>query len=598
LSRAPQPAELDLSAFDGRIPIELLGRSVFPPIGTLPYFITLPGYGFYWFLLAEEAEAPKWHEPSAPPAPELVTVVLPQGWASMLVGEPAKALETRVLPEFLTQRRWFGAKDRAVAKVDVVQLAPALHELGHALFAILRVGFAHSEQQEIYNSPLTIIWEDGSEERLPGALPFALARVRSGRRVGFLADAMGDDSFVRGVVAAMRDNREIDGLEGRRLVFRGSSALPHELNVSDLVVQRTAREQSNTSVHLGEDLILKLYRRLQPGIHPELEVGQYLTEMAKFANTPALLGSLVAIDEGGQETALAALSAYVRNQGDGWDFTLDYLKRFIEEADLLGAAAPESLADRHGVYLSLAATLGRRTAELHGAFAHPAEDDAFAPEPIGHRDVKRWLAEISERARAAFATVQAHRGALTGDVRQSAQRFLKSRRAVMQHIKSALPDVSHSMKTRCHGDLHLGQVIVVQNDFFFVDFEGEPAAPLAERRAKHMPLRDVAGMLRSFDYASWAALRADAAVRPESHDLVKSLLTDWRRRVWAAYVRGYREAIRGCPSCPEEEPVQDQWINFFMLEKALYEVTYEAANRPAWIDIPMEGVLDLVGAKP
>ncbi len=594
LSRAPQPVELDLAEFNGRVPVELLGRSAFPPVGQLPYFVTLPAYGFYWFLLAEEAKAPSWHETIAPTTAELVTLVIPQGWASLTTGSAGKSLQERSLPDYLTPRRWFAAKGDRAQSMSLSPLAEFPVDGANALLATVSVSLEQRRQPQTYGLPLMIAWEELSDDGPHPPDSATVARVRRGAKSGVLFDATADDSFVRALVAAIRDNRTIAATEGGEVAFTATSAFPPEVDLAALPVARGTSEQSNTSVRIGEDLSLKVYRLLQQGVHPEVEIGHHLTEVANFANTPPLFGSIVHRDRAGAPTALAVLSRYVVNQGDGFTTTLDYLRRFLEEADLLTTDAVGDMAERHRGFVDRMTTLGRRTAELHRAFAVPTTDSAFKPAPTTERDLKRWRSAARDQANKAFALLRRVRSSLSPDDKDRARQVLRARAAVLARINAAVPDRLDAVKTRYHGDMHLGQVLVVHDDFIFVDFEGEPARPLAERRVKHSPLRDVAGMLRSFHYVEATAMRERLAIRAEAAKALAPMAEDWRRRAHEGFMAGYLAAIGDCPSVPTDAALRDKLIFLFLIEKALYEIGYEGANRPDWIGIPMEGVLALL----
>jgi maltose alpha-D-glucosyltransferase/alpha-amylase len=595
LSRASQPVELHLSEFRGRVPIELLGNSAFPPIGDLPYFITLPGYGFYWFLLAEQAAAPSWHEPATPISPELHTVVIQLGWPSLEAGNSRKTLQERVLPEYLGARRWFAAKDERISAISFKALAELPVGQASDLFTVVDVALAGVKEHQRYAIPLAVTWEDESQDHATALAPYTLARVRRAARTGLLHDATADDGFVRQVVALMRANQNMACATGGHLNFAATRAFPPEVDITALPVHRSTHEQSNTSVRLGDAMILKLYRRLQPGPHPEIEIGTFLTEVANYRNAPALLGTLTHSDAKGTATGLAVLSAFVANQGDGWTVALEYLRRFFEAADLLTPDALGEAHERHNTFLVRIEGLGRRVAELHRAFAMPTQDAAFAAEPTTARDLGHWRDNVLRQARLAFSALARLERRLSGADRDLVREFRKRRKALMARIHGAVPASVELVKTRCHGDLHLSQVMAASDDFFIVDFEGEPSRPIAERRRKNCPLRDVAGMLRSFDYAAAAALRERAAIRPESGVALRPWSDDWRRRVKQAFLAGYRDAIGDCPSFPKDEAVNKQLLELFMLEKALYEICYEAANRPDWIHIPLSGVMEMMG---
>ena len=289
------------------------------------------------------------------------------------------------------------------------------------------------------------------------------------------------------------------------------------------------------------------------------------------------------------------LSAFVANQGDGWTVTLDYLRRFFEAAYLLAPDALGEANERHNTFLVRIEGLGRRIAELHRAFAMPTENAAFAAEPVTPRDLTHWRDNALRQARLATAVLGRVERQLGKSDRELVRAFRKNRNVLLARIRAAVPATADLVKTRCHGDLHLGQVMAAHDDFFIVDFEGEPSRPIAERRRKNTPLRDVAGMLRSFDYAAASALQERAAIRPESAGPLRPWSDDWRRRVKQAFLAGYRAAIGDCPSFPKDEGLTNQLLDLFMLEKALYEICYEAANRPDWIHIPLADAVEMMG---
>ncbi|WP_119459240.1 maltose alpha-D-glucosyltransferase [Rhodospirillaceae bacterium SYSU D60014] len=604
LSRSPQPVELDLSAYKGRAPIELIGRSPFPTIGELPYFVTLPAYGFYWFLLAQEAEAPSWHEPYVQPLPELLTLVMPHGWQSLLSDRARDVLQTQSLPEFLPNQRWFAAKDVGIDAVELVETAEVARSDWVSLFAVCQVALRNGATQD-YFLPFAIAWENAAEDPLVSLLPYSLGRVRKGPRRGVLHDAVADPTFARATVESMHQGRAVPTAHGGRIEFAATSAFPSTDGIEEWEISRLGKEQSNTSLMVGDGMVLKAYRRLQPGIHPELEIGRYLTDVAHYRNTPPLLGSVELFDERGQPTVLATLQGFVRNQGDGWSYTLDYLSRFLDTAQLVPEeelqptpqetvpgvpAAAESLDPN----LQLFHMLGIRTAELHRAFALDTDDPAFRPAPVTAADLSGWKRKIRKQAQDAITAIRKVRRRLPEAAAEDAATLLDHRKALLDRIGELVPARLDAVKTRYHGDYHLGQVIVVKDDFYILDFEGEPARSLADRRAKHSPLRDVAGMLRSFNYAAWSALFDRAALEPRALETLQPWTDLWEERVSNSFLTGYRETIGDCPSYPTDADQARNLIDLFSLEKALYEICYEAANRPAWLGIPLRGVTRLL----
>jgi maltose alpha-D-glucosyltransferase / alpha-amylase len=434
-------------------------------------------------------------------------------------------------------------------------------------------------------------------------MPHALAKLRRRARMGLLFDAMADEQFCRHVVETMGKDRELDIGKGR-IRFSGTGVfgeLIGEESVSELSVRRAEVEQTNSSVILGERLILKAYRRLQKGTNPDLEIGRYLTEEVRFENTPPLAGAIEYEGPDGETTTLGLLQGFVENQGDGWSYVLDYLGRYLEDRLVTSWSleGEEDVEEERGAedafFAGLVRILGQRTGELHAAFAAPTDDSAFAPEHAPPEEVAGWAEGILVEARRTLDLLKRRRGRLPEEAGPDADRLLALRRELSRRIKDVSREGFGVVKTRHHGDFHLGQVLVVGNDFQIIDFEGEPARPLAERRRKHSPLRDVAGMLRSFNYAIRSALMNIVADRAEPLERLEPWITLWEERARQAFLEGYAEGARGAASYPENEEHARALIELFTLEKALYEIRYELDNRPDWVGIPIRGVLDLLG---
>ena len=435
LSRNAQPVELQLQAHRGQTPIELIGRTTFPPIGELPYLLTLPGFGFYWFVLADEATLPEWHVDLPEPLPEFVTLVLGRGWDSLLEAKNRKELENGVLSHFLANQRWFAAKDAAINSLQVVRTIelPAAHGgvLLAAVEARLDGGLVHT-----YLLPMAVAWGEDNLATNSPLRPFTIAKARRANRVGAIYDASAGDDLALGLLDGLRRELSLD-VDGGQVRFVRSPALDAVELSEHPEVHRLSVEQSNTSMMIDRAMIWKVYRRPLPGPHPEVEIGRFLTDVAGYANTPPLLGSLELVDDAGT-TTLAAAMGFVLNQGDGWAWTLDYLERELEtlllEAE--GEGETEEI-EPFGVYAQLAATLGQRTAELHRAFATPTDDPAFAAEPIGSEDLERWGKGIRTDMRRVSDALERMRASLgegaQADVERLLDRHARSRAAPRQH---------------------------------------------------------------------------------------------------------------------------------------------------------------------
>jgi len=596
LSRSPQAVELDLSEWRGRQPVELLGRSAFPPIGELPYLLTLQGYSFFWFELSPTAtEAASLRAA----APEFLTLVMPHGWPDLFRQHNLPQLEGDVVPAFLPRQRWFGAKDQKVKAASLLargEISRSLEDgqgVESFMASVVETRPARGERQR-YFLPLAAIWSSAETEARQTLVPVTLAELRQFRREGALVDALSQDGFALAVMDAIRQGTTVR-LEGGGEIRCCKTPLFEQIEPPQrLAAHRAGVEQSNSSIIFDDYGMLKIYRRLQPGPHPEIEMSRFLVERAEFANTPPLL-AFVELDldgtKGPETHALGVLFGFVRNQGDGWTQALDYLTRYLDDALSTGAHTSD-LPDPDVFFLSLARQLGIRSAEMHRALAERGGDDPdFAPEPITGEDVAQWRRELEAAATDMLGKLERERPRLPGSAQQLVERLTADRDILFRQIRTLIPDRVEAQKTRYHGDFHLGQVLAVKNDFFIIDFEGEPARPLMQRRRKSPPLRDVAGMIRSFDYASFTAVRQLAEARPAAEPTMARLAEAWRHRAVDGFRAAYRKAMRGCAAYPASKSQARKMLTFFTLEKAVYEVSYELANRPGWVDIPLRGVL-------
>ena len=594
LSRQAQAVELDLAEYRGAVPIELAGGAAFPPIGDLPYMLTLPAYGFFWFRLTTEADAPRWHIVTPDPLPEFVTVTAPGGRIDRAFeGRELDNLERYALPDYLGHQRWFAGKSAAVRQARVRRLGGIPGEPNQ--LTIAEVETAEGAQE--YFLPLSVLW--GEENLRFGApkLSSTLAKIRHGPNLGALIDAVHDERFIRDLIGAMKSGRD-QAVEGGALRYTATDAF-RALELGN-EVSAAGGEQSNASIAIDHKAMLKVYRRLRPGLQPELEVGRFLTEIAGFENTPAFYGSLEYVTEDKGEMALAAAFAYVRNQGDAWSVVLDALERHLDQVLLLpaeevAARSAEPLTFAHPLDLSIA--LGRRTAELHAAFAAPTDDPAFAAEPARGDDVSRWVDAAIKEAKRGFAALQSARAGLSEEQRVDADALLAAREPLLDRLDSFREISASGLKTRTHGDYHLGQVLVAEADVVIIDFEGEPLRDLGERREKTSPLRDVAGMLRSFDYAAWSALDRLRSRHGELQPHVYERAFQWRASAIQNFLNGYWGRAARAGLLPEDIETRRRLLQLFLFEKVFYEVGYEAANRPSWLSIPVRGALDLVVAR-
>jgi maltose alpha-D-glucosyltransferase/alpha-amylase len=584
LSRSAQAVELDLSACAGRVPVEMLGGTSFPPIGQLPYLLTLPPYGFYWFVLATEKALPPWHTPAPEPLPDLRTLVLRADVKELLGASVRRELEQLVLPEYLPKRRWFAAKGEAIEALRLTSIVTLPESQGGVVMAEVEVRLPG--RTEHYALPLAGV--EDTEGMGPLSSQLALARLRQVRRVGFLTDAFADDRMPPAVLHALQAGTRLPTEDGE-ICFNGTSRLAEVTLPEAPEIRRLSAEQSNSSLIYGEQVVLKIIRRINPGIHPEAEMTRYLTE-AGFANAAPLLGEVVRIAKDGTPHTLMLAQGFVRNQGDGWGWTQDWLQRAVDDAVLADEAAEDAFAG----YLAFATALGQRLGELHAVLARPSDNPDFAPELASEADRAAWAAGAMAQLDPALDLLTG-RGDLAEDVAALAARVLAKRAALHDAVHRLAAAADGALKTRVHGDFHLGQVLVAQGDAVIVDFEGEPARSLEERRAKGSPLRDVAGLLRSLDYAAsvGTATETSGAATAAPTERRAALFARWQREAATAFLDAYHgvETAAEHPWVPAG--AEAALLDLFLLEKAAYEIRYEAANRPAWIGVPLRGLATL-----
>jgi maltose alpha-D-glucosyltransferase/alpha-amylase len=594
LSRVPQAVELDLARFEKRVPVEILGQEAFPPVGKHPYVITLPGHGYYAFRLATDVKPPEWHEEHRP-LRSLRVLVLASGWDDALakssgcVPDPGtvflnlthEKFRDEVLLPYIRARRWFAAKGDRVTDMRLAVVSP--WKAGHGTWnlGLLEAELTSGARQR-YMLPFAFDWETRAYDPVEKLGAWSLAKVRRRERMGVLYDAFGNPDFARDLAASMGGNTEVAFPCGS-LRF---SSTPLYAELADAVageVRIPTLEQSNTGIFFGNKLFLKGYRLLRHGVNPELEMARFLTETSPYPNIAPLVGAAEYLENGNAEPiTLAVLQKFVESRGDLWKLTQDQL------AQLLAAPAPaptdiamEADIEAQKLHLASMSLLGQRVAELHRALCKTTGDPAFDPEPMTPADFEAWKNAVDGDIDATLDALERASSRLGDDLQRQAAQLAETRNELHQRVRAFTAPSAKLAKTRLHGDLHLGQVLVTQDDFVIVDFEGEPARPFAQRRMKSSPLRDVAGMLRSFSYATHAADPGGG-----------ERLAQWERGVKRGFLDGYLAASGGLASVPGDRATLEAMLDLCLLEKALYELRYELDNRPDWVAIPLRGLLE------
>ena len=616
LSRFAQPVSLDLSAYSGRRPIEMLGYVPFPAIDSSPYALTLAPYSFLWLELQA---APEVEEPIEIAGDEPILASLNQSWQGLLTGGDLGVLQ-QLLPAWLQRQRWFGAKTRTISAVRILDwaelpaTAPSSGSNATLNPALIFIELTYGDGAlETYQVPLAVSTGDVADQLRATSPNAILATLTTPSGPAALHDAAQREDLRQALLATIERNAsvptEIGSLHGQE-----SSAFAAARGTGPLPARTGSAEQSNTSILFDDKLILKLFRRLQPGENPDTEIGRFLTEVAQFPRIPPFLGDIRLMTtqtrDIAEPTTLAMLQGLVQNEGDGWLWFLEELSRYFESvfncpipADTGRAPSfsddaplPLPLAHEHaGFSLDAAALLGRRTAEMHLALATPTEDAAFIAESFSAVDLNADARRIDAQINSSLDALKRSLAQLTDLTADDAAHILTQRIDLFAraHAISAGDPAAAGQRIRIHGDYHLGQVLRAKNDYVILDFEGEPARSLAERRAKQSPLKDVAGMLRSFSYAAWAGLAAFAQRRPDDARSLEPWTRLWENAAAGQFLFAYRTAIAARPGLIPQPAVAQLLLNAYTLEKALYELLYELNNRPSWVRIPLSGILAL-----
>jgi 1,4-alpha-glucan branching enzyme len=522
-------------------------------------------------------------------------------------------LEREALPAFLPGQRWYAAKARGLESVRFVE---ALRPEGFpedVILTLVEVRYDDGGAGDLYFLPLTLA-RGADADRLARRAPSrVIARREDGGRPLVVFDAMADPDACAALLEAIAADRTAAAKSGTLRAFptsvydraRGPAERPLEVRLGAL-------EQSNTAVRFGDRLILKIFRRVQPGVNPDFEIGRFLSERTGFDRAPKTAGAIEFTPRGGEPSTLAILQELVPSSGTGWDHALHELREYYVEAarrtpapehaeaasrsvlELADADPPAAVRGLMGPYLGAAERLGRRTAELHRALASDPRDPAFAPEPIRPEDLAALRDDIRDELEATLAALGTQADDLPGACPAQARHVVAGAAELGGQLDVLAAIDPKATRIRVHGDYHLGQVLRTGDDFIILDFEGEPARPLAERRAKVSPLKDVVGMLRSFDYAAYAALFDFTKDRPEAFARLEPWSQIWRAWTCAAFWRGYRGAAGNAGFLPRDPAALAALLGAYTLDKALYELRYELNNRPDWVCIPLQGIGTLI----
>jgi maltose alpha-D-glucosyltransferase/alpha-amylase len=616
LSRHAQQVQLDLHQFRGAVPVELFGGTEFAPLVEGQGSFTLGPYGFYWLLLDTHRQESRFTHPETD---ELPVLVVPEDWRAAFRGR-SKAVIERALPAYLLRNRWYAGRQRVLRSVTIADAVPLQVVRGRpgAFLALLHAEYTDGEP-ETYVAPLTTT--SGGERAAavladhPSAGVAWLEPRGTGERL-LLHDAMVDNTFAEGTLTALRRRKRFASPSGAELVTSLQPGSRRALQHDELTPHVPLVEQSNSSVVFGNHLVLKVFRRAQEGVNPDLEIGRLLAEKG-FAHTAPLVGAVEYQRGRSEPRTIALLTEYVPNEGDAWRYTLDALGLYYERAidlgpdgvagvpawddllDLVGRQPPDPLAEAIGPYLDSAELLGRRTADLHLTLGAPdTDDERFRPEPFSTLWQRSLYQAMRAQVRPTMQLLRRVLPTLDERARRAGEALLGHEAELLGRFAGLTRHRIDTVRIRVHGDFHLGQVLHVGRDFAIIDFEGEPSRTPTERRIKRSAVADVAGMVRSFQYAAEAGYRAfeeRGMVHGGREAELRRRGRAWQRWVTVRFLTGYLDRVGDAPLVPADRDDLRVLLGAYVYDKALYEIRYDLAHRPHWAGIPLVGLTELLG---
>jgi len=572
VSRAAQAAELDLSAYAGKIPVELIGGTSFPLISKLNYQLTLPPYGFYWFLLVDEAQMPSWYIAPVEPMPELTTIIIKQSLLELIEAESVRVhIETESLPVYLPKCAWFAFPGCPISTVELRYAIPFGDPAD--LQVLTEVAVKCDEKEEIYFLPLGVI-----ADHLAGtpAQQLALARLRQKRRVGLLTDAFTLPDFSRKVMRYIREAAVVPFGDGelhftaRPMLASFDTALDEDINLASTV-------SVNGSVIIGEKMCLKPLRKIMAGIHPEVEIGNYLGAH-NFPNIAPVYGEVNRIDAQGESFTLMILQGFISNQGDAWQWVQNTLQRALRDQLSAGSSSMDMQFPALQELKTFATLLGQRLGEMHGLLARPNDEPGFGSLPITPLQTTKWLETIAQHFAHAMDIL---RNQHTRDASWLVARAEKIQQLITQLGGSA----SGGIHARIHGNLNLAQVLVVAGDAVFVNFEN----------ATHQnPLKDVADMLCAFNDASALAIRnAQTTDVSSNSEEIRRVVVAHTATASTAFYNAYMHATSELSQHWPQRGSEAAALALFCLDNRAQEII-KAEHRPDWLDVPLQDLTEMI----
>lgn len=511
-------------------------------------------------------------------------------------------LTEEVLPDYLTTCRWYGGKARVIDDLMLQEIIPMPTTDHSALFLVLSILF-HDGKSDQYFLPVTWISAPPENEKA------VIAHMTTHAGEGYLIDAIYAPAFRMALYQGIMSDQTIDEGEGE-LRLSKSKALAHAPDAATNTRVLNA-DQSNSALIIDDAFFLKLYRKVDYELNPDLEITRFLTEETPFRHIPTYAGGIELHTDNHPVMVLGMMQEMVNNQGDAWPFILNLLEesfdgmvskgvvsqpaptlpdrlyhRYVDLPDLLRDSLPQHVADN--LYL-----LGQRSAEMHQALAM-GKNDAFKPIPFDDAYRMSFFDALEQLVSKRLRLLKSTYEDLPAALQEQVSYFMEHRNTILSCFRQFKSLKTHALRTRIHGDFHLGQVLYTGDNFIILDFEGEPESTLTARKIKHSPLKDIAGMVRSFHYALYATIVFNARFQS-----IKDEVSDgWRQAIYLAikgiYLHGYFETLGDHPILPETETEIRALLDLHTLEKAVYELGYELNGRPDWAIIPLKGIQYIV----
>jgi len=612
LSRFSQFVELDLSKYKGFTPREVFSQNEFPAIRKSVYGLTLGPHNHFWMQLIKKRRY-------ASTRKEIKTPVLNvlDSWKEIFDEKNILELEERILPQYLVQCRWYRDKSREIKSIKILEQFSLPGASTDSCLFIFNIKFTHG-RESVYMLPLGFSHETAGNGIVKDYPQSLLAFLNTKDQKGVLYDAIFNQEFQKNLLSVITRKKNFKVTHGKITGIPARESKDYVgIEKEGEVSQVLKVEQSNTSVIYDNKLFLKLYRQLETGINPDVEIVRHLTEKSHFTHVPSFAGTIEYHKNGYEPMSLCLLQNCVTNQADAWTFTLDQLKSYydyiLSNKDKMTKAPrtsliffneafeeiPENFSTHFdGFYHEMIKLLGQRTGELHLELARESENQSFSSEPFSLLYQRSLYQSMSASVRKVWDMFNKNAHTLPESIRKEANLILGQKKQIIKQLNRITQKKLSTLKIRTHGDYHLGQVLFTGKDFIIIDFEGEPARPLSERRLKRSPLRDIAGMMRSFHYAAYGALLLNPNLTSESIEFLKPWADFWYHYISDIFLQSYKQCLGQTNLIPRENEDFITLLQVFMLEKAVYEIGYELNNRPQWLIIPVRGIQQILGISP